>query len=55
MLLETRMVILIIKWRRTWLSCSTVLWKGELASYEIRYLVEETSKESIEAKWLGSS
>ena len=28
---------------------------GELASYEIRYLVEETSKESIEAKWLGSS
>ena len=54
MLLETRrMVILIIKRQRTWLSCSSVLQKGKLTSYEIRYLVEETSKQSIEGvAWL---
>ena len=54
MLLEIRrMIILIIKWQRTWLSCSSVLQKGKLTSYEIRYLVEETSKQSIEGvAWL---
>lgn len=28
--------------------CSTVLWKVELGSYQIRYLVEKISKQSVE-------
>lgn len=58
MLLETEgKVILVTKQQRAWLdcvrSCPKVLWKAELGSNEIGYLIEAISKQSIEEiAWL---
>lgn len=37
------------KWQRAWLNCVHVqgLWDGELVSNELRYLAEETFKQTV--------
>ena len=42
--LETgRKLILVLKWQTTWPNCVLVLWKVEIVSDELAYLIEEIS------------
>lgn len=41
-------VVLVIKCQRTWLNCSSVLWKAEVKSEKLGYLAKNISKQSVE-------
>lgn len=40
-------VVLVVKCQRTWLNCSSILWKVEVKSEKFGYLARKISKQSV--------